>query len=90
MRYTRIDWTLSGDRTVTYDTCTICGGPINNNSISNPASLNTWVHLHRQDWAENLHQADPKGGPVQEPALETIESAAQDGQAERGDPLSPS
>lgn len=75
MRYTRTDWTLSGDRAVTYDTCTVCDGPINNNSISNPSNVNAWVHLHRKDWAENLHQAVPAGGPVGEPELHTADAA---------------
>jgi hypothetical protein len=76
MRYTKTVWTRGGDRAVTYDNCTICGGPINNNSISSPSNLNAWVHLHRKDWEKNLHQATPEGGPVQEHELETAQAAS--------------
>ncbi|SLE84183.1 Uncharacterised protein [Mycobacteroides abscessus subsp. massiliense] len=90
MRYTKTQWTMHGDRAVTYDNCTICGGPINNNSISNPSNLNAWVHLQRQDWAQNLHQAAPKGGPVTEDELETSDARRGGDEPVSDDPPTPS
>lgn len=90
MRYTKTQWTMHGDRAVTYDYCTTCGGPINNNSISNPSNLNAWVHLHRQDWAQNLHQATPKGGPVTEDELKTSDARHGGDEPVPDDPPTPS
>lgn len=90
MRFTRTDWTLSGDRAVTYDTCTVCGGPINNNSIANPSNLTAWVHLRRQDWEQNLHQAEPEGGPVNEAELKTSDAGSGGHEPVPDDPATPS
>lgn len=90
MRYTKTQWAMHGDRAVTYDNCTICGGPINNNSISSPSNPNAWVHLRRQDWEQNLHQATPEGGPVTEAELKTSGAGSDDDEPVPDDPPTPS
>lgn len=50
---------------VTSDTCTQCGGAINNGGLARRAEdTDRWVHLHEADWVDNVHQAHPVGGPI--------------------------
>lgn len=65
-RFSTTSRRLGDMQTVTFDQCTHCRGPINNHSIarSNRNDRDTWVHMHDEDWADDVHQAVPAAGPV--------------------------
>lgn len=65
-RFTRVHRALTGGiNLVTYDDCRHCGGRITNSPlIRRPGDTNTWVHLHDEDWVDDVHHATPAGGLV--------------------------
>lgn len=66
-RFTRARRTITGGfKLVTHDSCRRCGGTITNNPLTQAAAagLDAWVHLHHSDWTDNIHPAEPAGGPV--------------------------